>query len=92
MRSWASWSRCSGRTICQGLDGIDPASGESNIERMTKESADVIAQIGCNVKAFQLDQERIDIRAAHKTSIMNEWEALFGNAVLPEPPSTDSVL
>ena len=66
-----------GRTICQGLEGIDPASGESNIERMTKESADVLAQIGCNVQAFQLDQSRITDRVAHKTALMAEWEALF---------------
>lgn len=66
-----------GRTICQGLDGIDPSSGESNIERITKESADVIAQIGCNVQAFQLDQARIDARVAYKTSQMAEWEAMF---------------
>ncbi len=66
-----------GRTICQGIDGVDPASGETNIERMTKESADVIAQIGCNVQAFQLDQQRIDARVLDKTEIMGEWEALF---------------
>ncbi len=66
-----------GRSICQGLEGIDPASGESNIERITKESADVLAQIGCNVEAFKLDRARIMNRAAHKEALMAEWEALF---------------
>lgn len=66
-----------GRTICQGLDGVDPATGEGNIERITKESADVIAQIGCNVEAFKLDQARISARVADKSSQMAEWEAMF---------------
>lgn len=69
-----------GRTICQGLDGVDPASGESNIERITKESADVLAQIGCNVEAFRLDQELINARAADKSGQMAEWEAMFATA------------
>jgi hypothetical protein len=66
-----------GRTICQGLDGVDPATGEGNIERITKESADVIAQIGCNVEAFKLDQARITERVGDKSRQMAEWEAMF---------------
>lgn len=66
-----------GRSICQGLDGIDPASGESNIDRITKESADVMAQIECNARAFNLDTEAMNARQAHKVSLMAEWEALF---------------
>lgn len=66
-----------GRTICQGLDGVDPATGEINIERIEKESADVIAQIGCNVEAFQLNRASIDARVDRKTAQMAEWEALF---------------
>jgi hypothetical protein len=69
-----------GRTICQGIDGVDPASGETNIERITKESADVLAQIGCNVEAFRLDRARIQARVAHKESLMAEWEGLFEQA------------
>ncbi len=65
-----------GRTVCQGLDGIDPASGESNIERMTKESADVIAQIACNVDAFRLDHSTIMDRAEQKQGQMAEWERM----------------
>lgn len=66
-----------GRTICQGLDGVDPASGEANIERITKESADVIAQIGCNIEAFKLDRDRMEQRVIVKTGLMAEWEAMF---------------
>jgi len=66
-----------GRTICQGIDGVDPASGETNIERITKESADVLAQIGCNIEAFHLDRARIQARVEHKQGRMAEWEAMF---------------
>lgn len=66
-----------GRTICQGVDGIDPATGETNIERMTKESADVIAQIGCNVEAFRLNNEQIMSRVERKKELMDEWEEMF---------------
>lgn len=65
-----------GRTICQGLDGVDPASGEDNLTRMTKESADVIAQIKCNVDAFRLDNDAIMARADQKVGLMAEWERL----------------
>lgn len=66
-----------GRTICQGLDGVDPASGETNILRMQKESADVLTQIECNVRAFKLDAEFICSRAADKFGQMSEWEAMY---------------
>lgn len=68
-----------GRTICQGLDGVDPATGEGNVDRITKESADVLAQIECNVRAFRLDQERITSRVADKSQQMAEWEAMFSS-------------
>lgn len=74
-----------GRTICQGLDGIDPASGESNIERITKESADVLAQIHCNVNAFALDRNHMGNRVADKTVQMHQWEAMFEPADPTEP-------
>ncbi|BEV09327.1 hypothetical protein [Methylophilus sp. DW102] len=66
-----------GRSICQGIDGVDPSSDESNIERMTKESADVMAQLLCNFKAFGLNRMLIDQRIADKSEKMAEWEAMF---------------
>lgn len=66
-----------GRSICQGLDGVDPASRETNVDRITKESADVLAQIRCNIEAFQLDRDLIKARIAHKEGLMWEWEAMF---------------
>lgn len=61
-----------GRTICQGLDGVDPATGEGNIERITKESADVIAQIGCNVGSSDCVVERGMTSQVHKTDYVVE--------------------
>lgn len=66
-----------GRSICQGIDGVDPSSGESNIERMTKESADVLTQIRCNIEAFELSQQAIDLRIEDKSQKMAAWEAMF---------------
>lgn len=66
-----------GRTICQGLDGVDPASGEGNVERITKEAADVLAQIACTSAAFGIDQAAVDKRVFEKIGQMNEWEAMF---------------
>lgn len=69
-----------GRSICQGIDGIDPSTGESNIDRMTKESADVMAQLLCNFQAFGLNRMLIDQRIADKSEKMAEWEAMFNPA------------
>jgi NTP pyrophosphatase (non-canonical NTP hydrolase) len=66
-----------GRSICQGLDGVDPKTGEVNIDALAKESADVIAQIKCNIAAFTLDADAINARVDHKIGLMSEWEALF---------------
>ena len=63
-----------GRAVCQGVDGVDPASGENNLERMLKESADVLAQIGSNIEAFKLDSDAITERVAQKSRAMAEWE------------------
>lgn len=74
-----------GRSICQGLDGVDPASGENNLDRITKESADVMAQIECNMRAFRLSREAMSRRTDHKIALMAEWEAMFLS-----PPDDDS--
>ena len=68
-----------GRAVCQGVAGVDPASGETNLERMLKESADVVAQIGCNVEAFSLDQARMQARVVEKAGQMALWEDLLAD-------------
>lgn len=65
-----------GRCVCQGLDGVDPASGEDNITRMMKESSDVFTQINLNIEAFNLDRQAMADRIEQKRQNMAEWEAL----------------
>lgn len=67
---------CSRITI-QGLDGIDPATGESNRQALTKEVADVMAQRLVTMEALGLDIAAISVRTDHKVAQMAEWEALF---------------
>lgn len=72
-----------GRAVCQGTEGIDPTSGESNIERMTRESADVLTQIECNVAAFHLDQSVLSEQAIAKRARMDAWEAHLKTSPAP---------
>lgn len=68
------------RCIIQGIDERDPRTQELNRDRLTDEIADVIAQIGCTIAAFNLDTERIEARTAIKADQMAEWEAMFKGA------------
>lgn len=70
-------SNVAARVIIQGIDEVDPGSGKVNRERLENELADVQAQIGCTVMAFDLDQDRMARRTAEKMRQMAEWEALF---------------
>lgn len=65
------------RISIQGVDGVDPASGKTNRLRLHEESADVMAQIACNVEAFKLDIDFIENRGRKKVVLMSEWEAHF---------------
>ncbi|MBL8387003.1 MAG: hypothetical protein JNK17_02080 [Hydrogenophaga sp.] len=67
---------CSRITI-QGLDGVDPATGESNRRALAKEIADVVAQCLVTIKALDLPREFIDERVNVKRDQMAEWEAMF---------------
>ncbi len=67
---------CSRITI-QGLDGVDPATGESNRRALAKEIADVVAQCLVTIEAFGLPREFIDERVNIKRDQMAEWEAMF---------------
>lgn len=68
---------CSRITI-QGLDGVDPATGESNRQALAKEVADVMAQCEVIARALKLDMLGIAQRQAEKVAQMAEWEAMFG--------------
>lgn len=61
----------------QGIDAVDPSSGKTNRQRFIEETADVIAQIRCNVAPFDLPTDVIDQRVRLKESQMDQWEAHF---------------
>lgn len=65
------------RMTIQGIDEIDPGSGKTNRQRFIDETADVIAQINCNFRAFDMPADEIDERVQHKEALMAEWEAHF---------------
>lgn len=65
------------RCITQGINEIDPASGEINNNRLHKELADVLAQIECCIQILRLNRNFIDIRRDVKIGQMAEWESHF---------------
>lgn len=65
------------RISIQGLDAIDPASGKTNRQRMIEETADVYAQLGCNIRAFDLPMSDIINRQVLKAEQMAQWEAHY---------------
>lgn len=67
----------------QGIDEIDPASGKTNRQRFHEETADVIAQINCNFRAFDMPADDIDERVQMKEAQMAEWEALLTSPQAP---------
>lgn len=64
------------RIVIQGINGIDPATHETNIQEMVKEMADVMAQIELNIEAWDLDVLFMSKRIQRKKELMAEWEAL----------------
>lgn len=67
---------CSRITI-QGLDGVDPATGEANRVSLAKEVADVMAQCEVTINALRLDPDAVYTRTQEKKRQMAEWEAMF---------------
>lgn len=65
------------RISIQGMDAIDPASGKTNRRRMLEETADVMAQIECNIEAFGMSTCALADRLQRKIRHMQEWEAHF---------------
>lgn len=65
------------RVVIQGIDETDPGTGKVNRQRLIDELADVQAQIGCTVLAFDLNQGYLQRRVADKMRQMQEWEAMF---------------
>ena len=79
----AELSKVCSRITIQGLDGVDPATSETNRAALAKEIADVIAQCYMTISAFGLDDHAIRVRGFEKQRQMAEWEAMF------QPPAAD---
>lgn len=62
------------RIQIQGLHAIDPSSGKTNFQRLAEESADVIAQLQCNMEPFALPRNGMEIRTLSKIELMHQWE------------------
>ena len=73
----AELSNVLARISIQGLDAFDPSSGLTNRERMHRETADVLAQLECNMQFFNMSRREIGDRAYTKRAQMAEWEAHF---------------
>jgi NTP pyrophosphatase (non-canonical NTP hydrolase) len=65
------------RINLQGMNGVDPASGKTNRQRLHEETGDVHAQTSCNALAFDMDVEGLGVRVREKVRMMGEWEAHF---------------
>lgn len=78
------------RVVIQGLDEVDPGTGKVNRQRLLDELADVQAQIGCTLLAFDLDQDYLARRVAEKIRQMREWEAMFAPGVAPTAPKLNN--
>ena len=65
------------RIIIQGYSGSDPETGETNQESLTKEIADVYAQLDETVEALELNEQFIESRRQVKRGYMKDWEAHF---------------
>lgn len=63
------------RIVIQGIDEIDPNSGETNRKRFTDELADVQAQINVSRRKLEIDPEYFDARVARKEANMDHWES-----------------
>ena len=67
----AAVSRC----IIQGIDQAEPSTGEVNRDWLTKEIADVLANVALVREFFGLDQDGIEVRVAFKTAYLRRWHS-----------------
>lgn len=65
------------RCIIQGIDEVDPGSGDVNRLRLEQEIADVYAQLDETVARLGLREAFIDARRGIKRGYMQEWEQMF---------------
>lgn len=65
----AAASRC----MIQGIEERNPDTGETNREWLTKELADVLANLAMTVDRFGLDMAAIEVRAGRKRAFQTVW-------------------
>ena len=65
-----------GRIGIQGIDEIDPSSGQTNRERLHDEVADVQAQLVLLKEFYRMNQHQIFERTMKKIASMHEWDRL----------------
>ncbi len=63
------------RAIIQGIEEINPETGMTNREWLTKEIADVRANSRMAIERFGLDEEAIDARANRKYDFQTIWHS-----------------
>lgn len=65
----AAASRC----MIQGIEERNPDTGETNREWLSKELADVAANVRMTIERFDLDAEAIEARAVRKYEFQTVW-------------------
>jgi len=61
------------RCIIQGIDEEEPETGVPNREWLENELADVLANVNLVALRFELDEERMNQRAAKKMAHLKKW-------------------
>lgn len=62
------------RVNIQGINANHVETGKPNLQWLQEETADVLAQIYCNLQFFDFDKEELYKRADRKIVLMEEWE------------------
>lgn len=73
------------RCVIQGIDEVDPGSGDVNRLRLEQEIADVYAQLDETISRLGLRADFIGERREYKRGLMHEWEAFFTAPIQEEP-------
>lgn len=71
----AELSKILARCVIQGMDGVDPSTGEVNRVALQNEIADVAASSTLAVERFDLDMQKILVRSVEKTEKLRGWHA-----------------
>ncbi len=61
------------RINLQGLDGVDPATGETNAMNLEKELADVLANADLMLEFLVKDEARVAVRRREKRQRLRIW-------------------